>query len=279
MQQSQQVLLNDGFFQDIYLCLCSKGKSDPGQCLGPVIRFHYTFYYVIAGKGWVRLDKKTYVLSPGQGLLIPPNRSVFYEADKTEPWQYLQIGFSGQRIRQIFSAAGLETISQPFLCSDSRKLEALTEQLLQSPKGTFDQQLYRQFLLCSVLSLLVKDRSFGQSKGIQSRQNTYIEKALNYIAEHYFESSLINNMASYLGITRNYLFLLFKENLGCSPSAYVIQFRLERAGQLLQQTELSLEDIASSCGYQEPAVFSKAFKKKYGMSPSYYRKIALDKKT
>lgn len=273
MQQSQQVLLNDGFFQNLYLCLCSRVEAAPGQCLGPAIRFHYTFHYTLSGRGRVEMGKRAYALSAGQGLLIIPNTSVVYQAEEKEPWQYLQIGFSGGQAAGILSSLGIESEPQVFLCDCSQELEAFAGQLLALPKGTFDQLLYRQHLLCAILSVLAKNRRQTLEEESQAGKNPYIDKALSYISCHFAEGALVGNMADYLGITRNYLFLLFKKYLGCSPSAYVIQFRLEQACQLLKQTESTLEEIASSCGYPEPAVFSKAFKRKYGVTPSKYRRI------
>lgn len=49
-------------------------------------------------------------------------------------------------------------------------------------------------------------------------------------------------------------------------------FRITKAAELLQHTSLSVESIAISCGYQDPLVFTKAFRQMKGVSPSAYRK-------
>lgn len=53
---------------------------------------------------------------------------------------------------------------------------------------------------------------------------------------------------------------------------YLSNFRLTRAAELLKLTDYTIESIAISCGYRDPLVFAKAFKKKYGASPMRYRK-------
>ena len=56
-----------------------------------------------------------------------------------------------------------------------------------------------------------------------------------------------------------------------SPQQYLMTFRLTRAAELLNTTEYSVESIAISCGYRDPAVFTKAFKRMHGLSPLKYR--------
>ena len=161
------------------------------------------------------------------------------------------------------------------MCTQNQKLEALANQILALPKGTLEQVLYREFLLYSFFSVLMQEDVFGQNFGGRKEKNPYVAEALCYISDHFAEPMLVGKAASHLGISRNYFFLLFKQSIGCSPLDYIIRFRLERAAELLKQTEYSVDVIAASCGYQEPAVFSRAFKKKYGKSPSQYRKEVL----
>ena len=57
-----------------------------------------------------------------------------------------------------------------------------------------------------------------------------------------------------------------------SPQEFLTVFRLTKAEELLQLTDLTIESIALSCGYSDPMVFTKAFQKRKKMSPSNYRK-------
>ena len=53
---------------------------------------------------------------------------------------------------------------------------------------------------------------------------------------------------------------------------YLTVFRLSRANELLDITNESIENVANSCGYKDPLVFTKAYKKKYGVTPTQHRK-------
>ncbi|HJB27539.1 MAG TPA: helix-turn-helix transcriptional regulator, partial [Candidatus Blautia faecavium] len=86
----------------------------------------------------------------------------------------------------------------------------------------------------------------------------------------------ITDIADYVCVNRSYLYTLFRNELKMSPKEYLANYRLTRAAELLVITDFSVESVAFSCGYQDPLVFSKAFKGKNGLTPSQYRKKELD---
>jgi transcriptional regulator GlxA family with amidase domain len=61
------------------------------------------------------------------------------------------------------------------------------------------------------------------------------------------------------------------EYLKTSPQEYLINFRIEKACELMQANLLSIGDIARSVGYDDPLTFSKVFRKLKGVSPSKFR--------
>ena len=59
--------------------------------------------------------------------------------------------------------------------------------------------------------------------------------------------------------------------MSCSPIDALIQYRLQIAHRLLNETTLSIEKISDSCGFHSTNYFSRRFRKKYGYAPSQYR--------
>ncbi|WP_293286415.1 helix-turn-helix transcriptional regulator [Oscillibacter sp.] len=105
------------------------------------------------------------------------------------------------------------------------------------------------------------------------RENLYVHQALEYIRNNYSNGITVGDVANYVVLNRSYLFTLFQRVLGVSPQEYLSQFRLTRAKEQLTLTNSSVASIAQSCGYQDPQVFSKAFKQLFGTTPVKYRKL------
>ena len=99
-----------------------------------------------------------------------------------------------------------------------------------------------------------------------------MEKAKQYIEEHYAESTLsVEDLCRYLKMSSTYFSTMFKKAVGMSFVSYLTQVRLEHAVDLLNNTEDKSYIIAEKVGYKEANYFSYVFKKKYGISPSKYR--------
>jgi transcriptional regulator GlxA family with amidase domain len=81
------------------------------------------------------------------------------------------------------------------------------------------------------------------------------------------------DLADYIGISRRQLQRLFRHFLGCTPSRYYLRIRLTRARELLQQTSMSLVEIASLTGFVSSSHFSKSYKEQFGHSPSQERRV------
>ena len=79
-------------------------------------------------------------------------------------------------------------------------------------------------------------------------------------------------LADYVDLSRRQLQRLFQKYLLCTPSRYYLQLRLQRARELLLQTDLSLVEIGAQTGFVSSSHFSKSYKELYGYSPSTERR-------
>jgi len=117
----------------------------------------------------------------------------------------------------------------------------------------------------------------ADSAGVVAREeedkgNQYVKKAVSFIQSNYCNPIKVTDVADYVCINRSYLYTLFQNYLGMSPQQFLTTYRITKAAELLAVTDLPVESIALSCGYNDPLVFTKAFKQMKGMSPSSYRK-------
>lgn len=272
MNQFQSASLNDNFFKDFYICFCEKMTCPAGHSKGPSLRFHPMIVYSLLGKAKIRSGKEEYMLLTGQGIFIPPNQSCYYYASKEEAWSYICIGFSGERTREVLSSIGFGKDYSRFSCKESKYLTEIADQMLLCTVGSFEQILLRQSLFYSFLALIATSANPSNAPELgRTNADEYVMQAISFIKRNYYRPIHINEIADELGITRNHLYTLFKRVMGHSPQEYLISFRLNHAKALLANTDYSIATIANSCGYEDPTVFSRSFKKKYHISPSQYR--------
>jgi transcriptional regulator GlxA family with amidase domain len=92
-----------------------------------------------------------------------------------------------------------------------------------------------------------------------------------YIEEHAAETVGVKKLASVVNMSPFHFARMFKGALGVPPHAYITNVRMERAKQLLQSSNLSLREIATTVGYQTQAHFTGVFHKQVGMTPRTYR--------
>ncbi len=271
MEDAYVLQLSDRKFSDLYLCYCGYAKCEPLHSFGPAVRSNYLIHYILEGKGHYRAGGKRYNLQAGQGFLIEPGTKIFYEADEEAPWTYLWVGFHGRRAEEYLRDAGLGDGRLIFCSERGEELKKLVVRMLKNYTITATDQFLLEGSLYLFLSILAEDtaRSPAQEHGAD---NMYIKKALGYIQDNYGHSIRVADIAEYVCINRSYLYTLFREHVGSSPQEYLSDYRLARAEEFLKGMELSVESVAYSCGYRDPAAFGRAFKEKNGITPLQYRK-------
>lgn len=111
------------------------------------------------------------------------------------------------------------------------------------------------------------EKQSGQNKkSHEYSTSVYVELAIEYITSMYQNGIGISDIASNIGISRAYLNSAFQKELNMSAQSFLIDYRMHKAASLLLGTDMSVKEIARCIGYTDQLVFSKAFKKKFGVS-------------
>lgn len=113
----------------------------------------------------------------------------------------------------------------------------------------------------------------SQEFSFKSREKkALVESITKYLNENYTEDISLYTLSKNMYLSPVYISKIFKELMGDSPINYLIQIRLIKAKNLLEDSKLSIKTIAKMVGYNDPYYFSKLYKKYYGISPNKARK-------
>lgn len=258
-------------FNDLYLCYCGLEKCAPLYSFGPAVRPTYLLHYVLEGQGYYYVNDNKYTVSKNQGFLIEPNVVTFYQADKDNPWTYLWIGIDGDKAKLYLNSAGLNENHLIFTYEKDDSLKEYVLEMLKHHTMSDSDAFKIEGLLYLFFSKLCEDRKEIPSMNKEENTNNYINKAIEFIQNNYHNSIKVTDIANYICLNRSYLTSIFQNNLNMSPQKFLMKFRITKAAELLYNTNLSITNIAYSCGYSDPLAFSKAFKKIKGISPKEYR--------
>ena len=261
-------------FSDLFLVHMGREECKPYHAVS-ARRTEYIIHFVISGYGFYSVRDNTWSVSAGQMFLIYPDEPVVYCADKNVPWSYAWIGFRGLRVESILKKCGFSKDRLVLPTPPQERYQEIFNAFFNHIVPDFSNSLYREALLLKLLSLLVETHSnrilAGSEKARPVYENSYVAEAVNYISKTYAEAIGVTEIAEHVGISRAHLNHAFQEELNVSVQNYLMDFRMRKAANLLAETKQPIKAISDAVGYEDQLVFSKAFKKKYGMSPKNYR--------
>jgi AraC-like DNA-binding protein len=116
----------------------------------------------------------------------------------------------------------------------------------------------------------IKLPSIEQQRQLVARMRAFLLRDRFYATFDIELQEVVNNLAT----NRTYLFEALKAVTGQSPMDFINVIRLEEAKRLLEYSDLTIETLASDCGFRTSRTFYRQFKEHYRITPSEYRKIA-----
>lgn len=175
-------------------------------------------------------------------------------------------------IKRIFSVLSyfsteLENISTGSIKTTKKYQEAYLAHYIKLTSLNNQKQLF------DYLSNVIEDACLEITTLQERSLRTSMLESVEYINEHYLEPEIsVEQIAGRYHISTSYYSRLFNAICEMSFPEYVNNLRMEYAGNLLRGTKLSVKEVCSKAGFSNVSYFSTQFKKKYGVSPSTFRK-------
>ena len=257
--------------------------------VSPKIHSHpyYEVLISIEGRLTVKLlDNRAIELEQGSLCIIPPNCYHCTCADKEMP-KKLGVRFSyakavgDARMYDRFSSA-IESIVEPTCFKGSEKISDLVIRLRSEvqeklPVWELECRSLLQLFYIEIFRLLTRDGANDTKYTFDDSKCSRSYRIDAWFAENMKEQIKKDDLASEMSLSTRQLCRVFSDIYGMSFREKLIELRLHRAAQLLEQTNQNAENIAVSVGYRSFSGFHRAFCKHFGCTPYEYRKNITNK--
>lgn len=242
--------------------------------------------YVKKGQGIITVDLHPYEVSGGSLVFVIPGQLHAIQQAESHRMEYENIIFRlDMLMTQSPDICGVDFFT-PLI---ERRIDLVTH--LTPDMEHYDEivrYLDEADLICMSCprgyQLLIKSTLFGLFFSLfsnfsrkKSATKDYasfdkIKFIIKYVEQHYGEKITIADMAEKSGFSESHFMKYFKNTMGISFTVYLNDYRLTMASRLLLTSDSSILNIAEEVGIENPSYFNRIFKRRFGMTPSVYRR-------
>ena len=226
----------------------------PGHTFGPAVRKDPLVHYVLEGEGTFTVNGQTHTLKKGDMFVILPGQVTTYRASDHDPWHYAWISFCADTTPACLQSPVLRQMPVRHIFTflrDHGEEENLTGKIFA--------------LTHELLWLLSKDQTQPRQQ-----QSGYAAYTKTYLDTFYMRRISIQELADGLHVDRRYLTAMFRKQYGLPPQAYLMELRLCKAKEFLEDGHRVWE-AATMAGFSDLANFSKQYKSRFGCNPGKAR--------
>ena len=234
---------------------------------GTVLNPNYSrLYYITDGKASVILKNgKQFILAPKNWYLLPSDCSFDFCCE-----QQMEHVFFHLKICYFDGLDLLRSCKEPIFIEDSNIDVSLLIETLK--RNDILNCLYvRQFVENIIFRLLDKNNIILEEKVFSS----CVAKAIQYINSNLSIELSLEEISKNTYVSKSTLTKYFKKELGVSIHKYIFDKIMCEIEQLLLQNKITIREISDRYNFYDQFYFSRCFKKRYGISPTEYRKIKI----
>ncbi len=238
----------------------------------------YVLHIVISGKGTlIRGDGSKVRIEKNTAFLLNPHTDIAYVQNPEDPWTYYWIEYNGILARELTGSVGFKDGILPLAPQDVAFFSEIFDECFDprnrcSRAGAENARITGLFLQ---LFARLTDRYSPEDKSRHlGKKYQRILPVIEYLNNNYTSPDInVGTIEKMFFYNQSYMARLFKEVTGTTPSKYLIDLRMKRAAELLNNGSFTILQVAQSLGYANQFYFSQQFKQYYKVCPSKFHDL------
>ena len=229
-------------------------------------RLDYYLIYVLADDVQILRQDRWQRLPPGSVLVIPPNTPYRCKCASGSA-SFLWVHFTGSHVEQTLKRYKIGLFPSIYKTAAVNNISSRFQKLFE---GFARNDSYRAYDLAALMDRLLIE--IGRAIEKKETERVSLSRSIRYVNENYTAQIKIPTLAQMENMCMTAYNMAFKNQMGMSPTKYIIKLRTDNAKELLCATTMTVKEIGTLCGYDDVNFFRKTFRKEIGVSPSEYRK-------
>lgn len=254
--------------------LLYENKHVRGSTISGHYHDHFQILYALEGEGRMNVDGREFTFSKDQIILIVPNS--IHSIAATSTLTVLVLAFSNLALGTFDKPCLLQFVQESSQYFDLDVMRASeVRQVLR--KMLFEQTNYDllcpyslPIYLCELLLILVRLQTDHESQDINEMRALQIRK---YIDHNYFTNITAESISLKFEISPRYINSIYKSKFHETPLQYLQKIRINRAKEMLVETDLEIISISFEIGYETLSSFYRTFRNLVGISPHKFRTL------
>lgn len=231
----------------------------------------YAFWVIQSGTLNIEYNGQIYHLSEGDTFFFYPQ--VLYHATSVEGCSFWFIHFdvmlgTNYHALHFYPFDGCY-VSDELSDKQKRLVNSVSSANEKNPFGEFEIRGSTMCFLAHVMMLRYQ-REESSINFMRKSDMARLQPVLIYVSNHLSEIIYIHELAEYINMSEKYFITFFKKTMGITPRQYIIQIKMKKALEYLQEQNYSVKEVAGLVGYPDIYSFSKSFKKIYGVAPTKF---------